>query len=33
MADDIIELYAMWKELGIYKYYLIEEATILLHTV
>jgi len=31
MAGDVIELYAMWKESGIYKYCLIEEATIPLH--
>ena len=31
MAGDVIELYAMRKESGIYKYCLIEEATIPLH--
>ena len=31
MAGDVIELYAMRKESGIYKYCLIEKATIPLH--
>jgi hypothetical protein len=31
MTGDVIELYAMRKESGIYKYCLIEEATIPLH--
>ncbi len=31
ILDDVIELYAMRKESGIYKFCLIEEATILLH--
>ena len=31
MLGDVLELYAMRKELGIYKYCLIEEATIPLH--
>ena len=31
LLGDVIELYAMRKELGIYKYYLIEKALIPLH--
>ena len=33
MLDDVIELYAMRKESGIYKYCLIEEVTIPLHMI
>jgi len=33
ILGDIIELYAIWKESGIYKYCLIEEATIPLHII
>ncbi len=31
ILGDVIELYTMWKELGIYKYCLIEKTIILLH--
>ena len=33
ISGDVMELYAMRRELGIYKYCLIEEAPILLHMI